>query len=86
LKLSFVLMAILAACMAAQTPLEFAIVQDLVGGTPPISVFSIKTRSIDGLNTLEIAARAGIQFNCTRHSMLTDSMTLSEVLIDGQVS
>jgi hypothetical protein len=79
-------MAILAACMAAQTPLEFAIVQDLVGGTPPISVFSIKTRNIDGLNTLEIAARAGIQFNCTRHSMLTDSMTLSEVLIDGQVS
>jgi len=79
------LIAVIVAGMSAQTPLEFAIVRDLVGGTPPISVFSIKTRSIDGENTLQIAARAGIQFNCTRHAMLTDTMTVSEVLIEGQI-
>lgn len=77
---------ILAAAAVAQTPLEFGIVQDLVGGTPRISVFSIKTVNVDGASTLQIAARAGIRFNCTRHSMLADTATASEVLIDGQVS
>jgi len=77
---------VLAALSAAQTPLEFGIVQDLVGGTPRVSVFSIKTVAQDGFTTLQIAARAGIQINCTRHSMLTDSMTASEVLIEGQIS
>ncbi len=78
-------MVIFAAVMMAQTPLEFGIVRDLVGGTPRVSVFSIKTRNIDGENTLQIAVRAGIQFDCTRHTMFTDSMTGTEVLVDGQI-
>jgi len=77
---------ILTATAVAQTPLEFGIVQDLVGGTPRISVFSIKTVNLDGTGTLQIAARAGVRFNCTRHSMLADTSTAAEVLIDGQIS
>ncbi len=85
MRLSLTAMIILAVIMQAQTPLEFGIVRDLVGGTPRVSVFSIKTRNIDGENTLQIAARAGIQFDCTRHAMLTDSMTASDVLLEGQI-
>jgi len=86
LKLSLLLVTILLTLAFAQTPLEFGIVQDLVGGTPRISVFSIKTISSGGVTTLQIAARAGIQFNCTRHSMLTDTVIADQVLIDGQIS
>ena len=86
MKIVLTVLIILSTVMLAQTPLEFGIVQDLVGGTPRISVFSIKTRNIDGENTLQIAARAGIQFDCTRHSMLIDSMTLTDVLVNGQIN
>ena len=85
MKLSIVITAFLIAAALAQTPLEFGIVQDLVGGTPRISVYSIKTVSEDGVTSLQIAARAGINFNCTRHAMITDTMTADQVLIDGQV-
>lgn len=85
MRLSLITIIILSTIVIAQTPLEFGIVRDLVGGTPRISVFSIKTRNIDGENTLQIAARAGIHFDCTRHSMITDSMTGTEVLIEGQI-
>lgn len=70
---------------AAQTPLEFGIVQDLVGGTPRISIYSIKTTTGDGTTTLQIAARAGVQFTCTRHSLLTDTMAADQVMLNGQV-
>lgn len=73
------------ASAAAQTPLEFGIVQDMIGGTPRISVFSIKTVTEQGTTSLQIAARAGVQFNCTRHAMLTDTMIADQVVIDGQV-
>ena len=86
MKVALTALIFLSTLLFAQTPLEFGIVRDLVGGTPGISVFSIKTRSIDGENTLQIAARAGIQFDCTRHSMLIDSMTYSDVLINGQIN
>ncbi|PIE53105.1 hypothetical protein CSA37_03120 [Candidatus Fermentibacteria bacterium] len=85
MKFSAILIFILAVAGAAQTPLEFGIVQDLVGGTPGISVFSIKTLSMDGVTTLQIAARAGISVTCTRHSLLADTATFSEVVLDGQV-
>lgn len=86
MKLSLFIILILAVLALAQTPLEFGIVQDLVGGTPRISVFSIKTVSLDGAVTLQIAIRAGILMDCTRHSMLVDTMTASDVLIDGQIN
>ncbi len=85
MKSYIILTVFLAASALAQTPLEFGIVQDLVGGTPRVSVYSIKTVSEDGITSLQIAARAGIQFNCTRHAMITDTMTSDRVLIDGQV-
>ncbi len=85
MRLSLIIITIFAFSVLAQTPLEFGIVRDLVGGTPGISVFSIKTRSVDGVNTLYISARAGIQFDCTRHSMVTDSMTGAQVFVDGQI-
>ncbi|MCK5130847.1 MAG: hypothetical protein KAR40_01680 [Candidatus Sabulitectum sp.] len=85
MRLSLTAVFIFSTIMMAQTPLEFGIVRDLVGGTPRVSVFSIKTSNVDGENTLQISARAGIQFDCTRHTMLTDSMTGTEVLIQGQI-
>ncbi len=85
MRLTLVALFFITAFMMAQTPLEFAIVRDLVGGTPRVSVFSIKTRNVDGENTLQISARAGIQFDCTRHTMLIDSMTGTDVLVDGQI-
>lgn len=85
MRLSLTTLIIVSTIIMAQTPLEFGIVRDLVGGTPRVSVFSIKTRSIDGENTLEISARAGIQFDFARHSMITDSMTDTQVLIEGQI-
>lgn len=86
MRFSIAAITVICALAMAQTPLEFGIVRDLVGGTPRVSVFSIKTRSVDGETTLQIAARAGIQFDCTRHSMLTDSMTAAEVIMEGQIS
>ncbi len=86
MRIALISLIILSTVLLAQTPLEFGIVRDLVGGTPRISVFSIKTRNIDGENTLQIAARAGVQFDCTRHSMLIDSMTYSDVLVNGQIN
>ena len=85
MRISLTTIFVLATVILAQTPLEFGIVRDLVGGTPRVSVFSIKTRSVDGENTLQIAARAGITFDCTRHTMLTDSMSSTDVLIEGQI-
>ena len=85
MRLSLIIIIIFALSILAQTPLEFGIVRDLVGGTPRVSVFSIKTRSVDGVNTLQISARAGIQFDCTRHTMVTDTTTGAEVLVDGQI-
>lgn len=76
----------LSAYALAQTPLEFGIVQDLVGGEPRISVYSIKTVSSQGETTMQLAARAGISFQCTRHSMLADTVTPEAVMIQGQVS
>ncbi len=86
MRLSLMTAGLIIAGAVAQTPLEFGIVQDLVGGTPRVSVYSIKTVSEQGVTTLQIAARSGIEFNCTRHTMLADSTTGSEVLIRGQVS
>jgi len=86
LRFSTAAVTVVCAVAMAQTPLEFGIVRDLVGGTPRVSVFSIKTRDVDGETTLQIAARAAIQFDCTRHSMLTDTMTGTEVLMEGQIS
>lgn len=85
MKLTLVLTGVIIAAAFAQTPLEFGIVQDLVGGTPRVSVYSIKTVSEGGVTSLQIAARAGVYFNCTRHAMITDTMTADQVLIDGQV-
>ncbi len=86
MRLSIAAVTVVCVVAMAQTPLEFGIVRDLVGGTPHVSVFSIKTRDMDGETTLQIAARAAIQFDCTRHSMLTDTMTGTEVLMEGQIS
>ncbi len=86
MRFSLLFTGLLLSWAVAQTPLEFGIVQDLVGGTPRVSVYSIKTVSEQGVRTLQIAARSGIQFNCTRHTMLADSLTGSEVMIRGQVS
>lgn len=86
MRLTLILAAVIAALSAAQTPLEFGIVQDMVGGDPPISVYSIKTVNEDGSTVLQIAARAGVQFNCTRHSMLADTSYAGTVFIQGQVS
>jgi hypothetical protein len=85
LRITIAVFAAFCAVAVAQTPLEFGIVRDLVGGTPRISVFSIKTRTVDGETTLQIAARAGVQFDCTRHTMLTDTVTASEVMMEGQI-
>lgn len=85
MRLSLTAMISLTVIMMAQTPLEFGIVRDLLEGTPRVSVFSIKTRNYDGENTLLIAARAGIQFDCSRHTMLIDSMTGTDVLVEGQI-
>lgn len=86
MKTTLLLFLLLVSFAHAQTPLEFGIVQDLVGGSPRISVFSIKTRTEGSQTLLHIAAKSGIQFDCNRHVMIVDSMTSSEVLIEGQIS
>lgn len=86
MKFSLLITVLLITAASAQTPLEFGIVQDLVGGTPRISVYSIKTVTADNETTLQIAARAGIRFDCSRHSMLTDTVIADQVVIEGQVS
>jgi hypothetical protein len=85
-RVSLVLLALIPFILMGQTPLEFGIVRDLVGGTPRISVYSIKTVTEDGVRTLQVAARAGIEFDCTRHSMLTGAETVDRVLLEGQIS
>lgn len=85
MKFTLIITVLFIAVASAQTPLEFGIVQDLVGGAPRISVYSIKTVTEDNTTTLQIAARAGVNFNCTRHAMITDTMRSDQVIIDGQV-
>ena len=63
---------------SAQTPFEFAVVQDLVGGEPFVSIIRINiSRGVPepGRTQLELTARAGMLMD-GEHSVYPDSLIL----------
>jgi len=61
---------------AAQTPLEFAVVKDLVQGTPHVSVISMEIRRgepLPGSVTMHMAARVGLVLTPSLHSIYPDT-------------
>jgi hypothetical protein len=78
MKFLFPLLAV-ALAVGAQTPLEFAIVKDLVQGTPHVSVISIEIQSgtpASGCSTLRLAARAGLLVSPRLHTIYPDTTGL----------
>ncbi len=71
----------------AQTPFEFAVVQELVGGQPFISIIRIKINSgvpESGRTTLELTTRAGMMMEGA-HAVFPDSSTADHVVFKGLV-
>jgi hypothetical protein len=68
-----------AAAASAQTPFEFAVVKDLVQGSPHVSVISIEIQRGTpeaGSSTLRIAARTGLVISPTLHTIYPDTTGL----------
>lgn len=78
---------ILVSLASAQTPFEFAVVQELVGGEPFISIIRIKINSgvpESGHTQLELTTRAGMMIEGS-HAVYPDSSTPSFVRFSGLV-
>jgi len=78
---------ILASLSTAQTPFEFAVVQELVGGEPFISIIRIKINPgvpESGRTQLELTTRAGMMME-GEHAVYPDSSTPSHVVFSGLV-
>ncbi len=76
---------IFASLNSAQTPFEFAVVQDLIQGEPFVSVLRIQiTRGVpeQGRNLLELTTRAGMTME-GEHSVYPDSLSVSNVEFSG---
>ncbi|NOQ21916.1 MAG: hypothetical protein GQ565_04610 [Candidatus Aegiribacteria sp.] len=72
---------------SAQTPFEFAVVQELVGGEPFISIIRIKLNSgvpESGRTQLELTTRAGMMMEGS-HAVYPDSSTSNHVVFSGIV-
>ncbi|MBD3370846.1 hypothetical protein GF402_10875 [Candidatus Fermentibacteria bacterium] len=72
----------------AQTPFEFAVVQDLVGGEPHVSVLRIEIvpdQPSVGDKQLQIAARAGLYMLADDHLLFADSANRTDVLFSGSL-
>jgi len=78
---------ILASMAMAQTPFEFAVVQELVGGEPFVSIIRIKINAgvpESGRTQLELTTRAGMIMQ-GEHSVFPDSSTPDYVVFSGLV-
>jgi hypothetical protein len=76
---------ILASLTIAQTPFEFAVVQDLIQGEPFVSVIRIQiTRGLPeaGRTQLELTTRAGMTLE-GEHSVYPDSLSAANVEFSG---
>lgn len=76
-----------AAAAAAQTPLEFAIVEELIEGDPFVSVMRIDLSPgspVPGSTTLELSARTGLSMSLTSLSVYTDTLTSGGLALQGQ--
>ncbi|MCD4700937.1 MAG: hypothetical protein K8S24_03680 [Candidatus Aegiribacteria sp.] len=72
---------------SAQTPFEFAVVQELVGGEPFISIIRIKISPgvpESGHTQLELTTRAGMMMEGS-HAVYPDSSTPNHVMFAGLV-
>lgn len=71
--------AAIASVAMAQTPFEFAVVKDLVQGSPHVSVISIEIlrgAPAPGSSTLRLAARTGLLVSPALHSLYPDTTGL----------
>lgn len=78
---------ILASLAIAQTPFEFAVVQELVGGEPFVSIIRIQINHgvpESGRTQLELTTRAGMIMQ-GEHSVYPDSSTSDYVVFSGLV-
>jgi len=78
---------ILVSLVSAQTPFEFAVVQELVGGEPFISIIRIKLNPgvpESGRTLLELTTRAGMMMDGS-HAVYPDSSTPNYVVFSGIV-
>lgn len=76
-----------AAAAAAQTPLEFAIVEELIEGDPFVSVMRIDLAPgspVPGSTTLELSTRTGLSVGLTSLSVYTDTLTSGGLALSGQ--
>lgn len=83
------LLLLAAACCAAsaQTPFEFDVVRALIEGDPFVSVMRIQLSPGSpepGCNTLEISARAGLDFHGTGLSLYVDTVDVASMSFSGQ--
>jgi len=83
------LLLLAAACCAAfaQTPFEFAVVRSLIEGDPFVSVMRIQLEPGSpqpGCNTIEISARAGLDFHGTGLSLYVDTLDVASMSFRGQ--
>jgi len=78
---------VLASIVAAQTPFEFAVVEELVGGEPFVSIIRIKINPgvpEPGRTQLELTTRAGMIMQ-GEHAVFPDSSTQNHVIFAGLV-
>ena len=78
---------ILVSFVSAQTPFEFAVVQELVGGEPFISIIRIKLNTgvpEPGHTQLELTSRAGMMMEGS-HAVYPDSSSPNFVMFSGLV-
>ena len=83
----FIVLLLLASLASAQTPFEFAVVQELVGGEPFISIIRIKLNPgvpESGRTQLELTTRAGMIME-GEHAVFPDSSTSDHVVFSGVV-
>jgi len=84
----FALCLLLLSAASAQTPFEFAVVQDLIQGEPYVSVISIRLTGgvpAAGCTMLEMAVRAGLVFEGESNAFLPDTMLPGGVEFQGQI-
>ncbi len=77
MKSAFLTVLLPFAVALAQTPYEFAVVEDLIGGTPHVSVLSIELEDgvpAAGDRTLRMAARVGLNVLPRAHTLFADSL------------
>jgi len=84
---TIILLLTIAAVLAAQTPFEFAVVQDLIEGSPFISVIRIELNHgvpEQGHTQLALTTRAGMMVN-GEHAVFPDSSTSTGSVFSGVV-